>query len=128
MMIVVCDNTDIAELVYHKISGETQVELVTQADIEDEEEEEEGCRPREEEGQDKMDTSYGQSEVRPDFANTATESTRSASTRSCSPRPKAAIPRRARKTLPRNCGRSSPRSARSVSRASTCVALSQSAC
>ena len=41
-MIVVCDNTDIAELVYQKISGETQVELVTQADIEEEDEEEDG--------------------------------------------------------------------------------------
>jgi type III restriction enzyme len=31
VMIVVCDNTDIAELVYEKISGETQVELVVSA-------------------------------------------------------------------------------------------------
>ena len=41
VMIVVCDNTDIAELFYEKISGETQVELVTQADVDEGDEEEE---------------------------------------------------------------------------------------
>ena len=46
VMIVVCDNTDIAELVYQKISGETPVELVTQADIEADEEEESAGRAR----------------------------------------------------------------------------------
>ena len=72
VMIVVCDNTDIAELVYQKISGETQVELVTQADIEDDEEEDEGVPAKgKRKAKTKWITSYGQSEVLPHLENTA---------------------------------------------------------
>jgi len=69
VMIVVCDNTDIAELVYQKISGETQVELVTQADIEDEDEEEAPAKGKRK-AKAKWITSYGHSEVLPHFENT----------------------------------------------------------
>ena len=33
MLILVCDNTDIAEVFYRKISGETETETVTEADV-----------------------------------------------------------------------------------------------
>ena len=69
VMIVVCDNTDIAELVYQKISGETQVEVVTQADVEADEDEED--RPAKSKSKIKWAISYGQSEVLPQFQNTA---------------------------------------------------------
>jgi type III restriction enzyme len=69
VMIVVCDNTDIAELVYQKISGETQVELVTQADIEDEDEEDAPAKGKRK-AKAKWITSYGHSEVLPHFENT----------------------------------------------------------
>jgi type III restriction enzyme len=69
VMIVVCDNTDLAEVVYQKISGETQVEVVTQADVEADEDEED--RPAKAKSKIKWATSYGQSEVLPQFQNTA---------------------------------------------------------
>jgi type III restriction enzyme len=70
VMIVVCDNTDIAELVYEKISGETKVEQVTQADIEEDEEEDEAPVKGKGKSKTKWLTSYGQSEVLPHFQNT----------------------------------------------------------
>src|ERR1035438_6484436 len=33
VLILVCDNTDIAEVFYRKISGETETETVTEADV-----------------------------------------------------------------------------------------------
>lgn len=69
VMIVVCDNTDLAEVVYQKISGETQVEVVTQADVEADEDEDD--RPAKAKSKIKWATSYGQSEVLPQFQNTA---------------------------------------------------------
>lgn len=73
VMIVVCDNTDIAELVYEKISGETKVEQVTQTDIEEVEDEEEDEAPAKSKGKSKKKwiTSYGQSQVLREFQNTA---------------------------------------------------------
>ncbi|MGE3540186.1 MAG: restriction endonuclease [Candidatus Tectimicrobiota bacterium] len=35
VLIIVCDNTDIAEVVYRQISGEREVDAVTEADVED---------------------------------------------------------------------------------------------
>ena len=35
MLIVVCDNTEIADFFYRKISGETESEAVTLEDVED---------------------------------------------------------------------------------------------
>jgi type III restriction enzyme len=70
VMIVVCDNTDIAELVFEKISGETKVEQVTQADIEEEEDEEQGSAKGKGKSKAKWVTSYGLSEVLPEFQNT----------------------------------------------------------
>ena len=99
VMIVVCDNTDIAELVYRKISGETQVELVTQATSRTTERKTRECRPKARRRPRRMDH-----QLRPERhparvrQHAQTESTPSASTRSCWPRPKAAIPRRARRT------------------------------
>jgi hypothetical protein len=69
VMIAVCDNTDIDELVYQKISGETQVELVTQADIDDEDEEEAPAKGKKK-PKVKWITSYRPSAIRPELANT----------------------------------------------------------
>ncbi len=35
VLIIVCDNTDIAEVFYRKISGETEIEIVTEADVDE---------------------------------------------------------------------------------------------
>lgn len=35
VLIIVCDNTDIAEVFYRKISGETEIEVVTEADVDE---------------------------------------------------------------------------------------------
>jgi type III restriction enzyme len=71
VMIVVCDNTDLAELLYQKISGETQIGQVTQADID--EVTENGEEPESTNGKGrkkaKTRTSYGPSSVLPEFAN-----------------------------------------------------------
>ena len=99
VLIVVCDNTDIAEVFYRKISGETEVEAVTEAECR-------GVRGRGRRGgrrnrassrsqKPKRRPSTATAKLFPEFfANTATESTRSASTRSCWPRPRASEPKK----------------------------------
>jgi type III restriction enzyme len=80
VLIIVCDNTDIAEVFYRKISGETEEDIVTQEDVEDAAESDEngdgeeapnGRRQRRRGP--KRRTIYGQGEVFPEFANTPTE-------------------------------------------------------
>jgi type III restriction enzyme len=76
VMIVVCDNTEIAEVCYQKISGETQEDEVTLEDVEEVAEEENGEAPSAPAStrikKAKKRTAYGQSEVREEFANTPT--------------------------------------------------------
>ncbi|HEV3260502.1 MAG TPA: hypothetical protein VG013_26845 [Gemmataceae bacterium] len=71
VLIVVCDNTDIADYFYRKISGESESEAVTLQDIEDVEagEEEENGRVKKDKA--KKHVSYGQSAILRQFANTA---------------------------------------------------------
>lgn len=76
VLIIVCDNVDIAEVFYRKISGEEPVEIVTAedvaeaADAEDEDAEE---LPRQARGKIKQRTSYGHGVIFPEyFQNTAT--------------------------------------------------------
>ncbi len=76
VLIVVCDNTDIAEIVYHKISGESEEEIITEAEVEEvlseEESEEETSRNKAKSKKPKKHTVYGQGEVFPEyFSNTA---------------------------------------------------------
>lgn len=79
VLIVVCDNTDIAEVFYRKLSGETQVEEVTQADVDavaagEGEQGGAGDRRKKAKGKAKPKTVtvYGKGEVYPDlFSNTA---------------------------------------------------------
>jgi len=73
VMIIVCDNTNIAEVFFQKLSGETVREEVRPEDVEEvlageEEEVEEPVRGR---GKKKTQTIFGQSEIRPEFTNTA---------------------------------------------------------
>ncbi len=71
-LIIVCDNTDIAEVFYRNISGESQVEVVeVEAEVEVEDEAEEaGERPRTRKGKARTRTTYGQGRVFPEyFAN-----------------------------------------------------------
>ncbi len=74
VLIVVCDNTDIAELFYRNISGEEPVEVV--ADGEDDADdadgaEENGASPRKRAGKKRSKTriAYGTSRVFPEFSN-----------------------------------------------------------
>lgn len=79
-LIVVCDNTDIAEVLYRKISGETEGEVVSQEEVEDVLAEENGDNESENEGKaakpkkHKTRTVYGSGAVYPEyFSNTPTE-------------------------------------------------------
>ena len=72
VLIVVCDNTEIADFFYRKISGEYESDEVTLQDVEDvenEAEDEEEAGPKK--GKTKKKVVYGPSEVLPEFANTA---------------------------------------------------------
>ncbi len=70
VLIVVCDNTEIADFFYRKISGESESEEVTLQDVEDvdnEEEVEEEISSKK--GKPKKKTIYGPSDILPEFAN-----------------------------------------------------------
>jgi type III restriction enzyme len=73
VMIVVCDNTDVAELFYQKISGEAEVEQVTLADLDEASNEngESETNGRAKQKKAKTKTAYGPSNVLREFANTA---------------------------------------------------------
>ncbi len=78
VLIIVCDNTDIAEVFYRKISGETEVEVVTEEDVDEamgEEDGEDQVPAKGKRGKKaKAKTVYGQGAVYPEyFSNTATE-------------------------------------------------------
>jgi type III restriction enzyme len=73
VLILVCDNTDIAEVFYRKISGETEEEVVTQAEVEevltDEDESEEKNTKK---GKRKTITVFGRGAIFPEyFSNTS---------------------------------------------------------
>lgn len=75
VLIVVCDNTEIADYFYRKISGEYESEVVTLADIEDlendEAEGEEAEAPAKKgKGKDKKQVVHGESAILQEFANT----------------------------------------------------------
>ena len=71
VLIVVCDNTEIADYFYRKISGESESEVVTLEDIEDveNEEAEEEEETTSKKGKAKKQTVYGESAILPEFAN-----------------------------------------------------------
>jgi type III restriction enzyme len=69
VMIIVCDNTEIADYFYRKISGESESEVVTLDDVEDVEEEEEE-EPSPAKKKPKKQIAYGKSAILDDFANT----------------------------------------------------------
>jgi type III restriction enzyme len=71
VLIIVCDNTEIADYFYRKISGETESEEVTPEDVEDvENEEEPGDDEPKRKTKPKKKTVYGPSAVLQEFANT----------------------------------------------------------
>ncbi len=72
VLIIVCDNTDIADYFYRKISGEQEAETVTQQDVEDVEageEDDEAPKGRKAKPK-KKPIVYGKSAILPEFANT----------------------------------------------------------
>lgn len=75
VMIVVCDNTDIAEVFYRKISGETMEEVTTPAEVADilgTDDDDEDMKPAKSLAKKaKAKTVFGTSEVLPEFTNTA---------------------------------------------------------
>jgi type III restriction enzyme len=79
VLIIVCDNTDVAEVFYRKISGETEEEVVTEEDVEEamaEGDEENGEPPvkAKKSKKAKAKTVYGQGAVYPEhFSNTPAE-------------------------------------------------------
>ena len=70
VMIIVCDNTNIAEHFYRQISGETEQEVEEDSDSTSEEEEEEDPTPKKTKA--KKRTVYGESKLRDEFKNTST--------------------------------------------------------
>lgn len=69
VMIIVCDNTDVAELFYRRISGEEPIEAVTAEDVSvaaDDESEEPDPTPSTP-GRSRSSTSYGHGVVSPEF-------------------------------------------------------------
>ncbi|RIK57231.1 MAG: hypothetical protein DCC63_14720 [Nitrospira sp.] len=78
VLIIVCDNTDIARLFYEKISGEREEDIVTEADVEEAMEDDEGerrtsTRKGKKSGK-KTRTVYGKGAVYPEyFSNTPAE-------------------------------------------------------
>lgn len=73
VLIVVCDNTDIADYFYRKISGESEAETVTAQDVEDVESGEEAeDTPQGRKNRAKKQVIYGKSAINvAEFANTA---------------------------------------------------------
>jgi len=74
VLIIVCDNVDIAEVFYRKISGEEPVDTVTLEDVEEalEDSEVEEEKPTKSKGKAKQSISYGHGVIFPEyFANTA---------------------------------------------------------
>jgi type III restriction enzyme len=74
VLIIVCDNTEIADFFYRKISGESESEVVTQEDVEEVEagDEAEEEAPRSKKGKPKKQTVYGQGAIFPQyFSNTS---------------------------------------------------------
>lgn len=71
VLIIVCDNTDIAELFYRNISGEQVMDIVDLNPDEDDEEEgdEEAAVPRGRKGKPKTKLAYGAGKLIPEFAN-----------------------------------------------------------
>jgi len=75
VLIIVCDNTDIAAIVYEKISGEREVEVVTEEDLEEAAQDDGNSKPaKRRTKKPKKQTSYGRGAIFPDyFSNTSTE-------------------------------------------------------
>ncbi|MGA3066371.1 MAG: hypothetical protein ABSF29_05935 [Tepidisphaeraceae bacterium] len=79
VLIIVCDNTDIAEVFFQKISGESEEEIVTEADVRELNESEDETaevelEPAAKKAKPKTRTIYGKGAVFSDyFSNTATE-------------------------------------------------------
>ncbi|QEL17385.1 BPTD_3080 family restriction endonuclease [Limnoglobus roseus] len=71
VLIVVCDNTDIADYFFRKISGESEADIVTPQDVEEVEagEDEEPTPGKKEKA--KKQVVYGKSEILDEFANAA---------------------------------------------------------
>jgi type III restriction enzyme len=74
VLIVVCDNTEIADYFHRQISGESEEEIVTHQDVEDvesgDDEEDEVGKPKK--GKNKKHVVYGPSAILPELANTPT--------------------------------------------------------
>ncbi|MCL6503533.1 MAG: DEAD/DEAH box helicase family protein [Pirellulales bacterium] len=72
VLIVVCDNTDIADFFYRKISGETEAEALTLQDLEDVEADDEETPNSNRRQNSRKQIVYGDSAILPEFSNTPT--------------------------------------------------------
>ncbi len=79
VLIIVCDNTDIAEVFYRRISGETEIEAVTEAEVEEvlgdngSEDGEETPKARGRSKKPKTRTVYGRGDIFPDYLSNTPE-------------------------------------------------------
>ncbi len=71
VLIIVCDNIDIADTFYRKISGESESETVTLPDVEDVESGDDEDAPAGKKEKPKKHVVYGKSAILTEFANTA---------------------------------------------------------
>jgi len=71
VLILVCDNIEIADYFYRKISGESEADAVTLEDVEDVEGGEDEEAPTGKKGKPKKQIAYGASVILSEFANTA---------------------------------------------------------
>jgi type III restriction enzyme len=72
VLILVCDNVEIADYFYRKISGETEEEVVTLQDVEDVEAGEDEETQTSKKDKPKKRVNYGQSAILSEFSNTPT--------------------------------------------------------
>jgi len=71
VLIVVCDNVDIADCFYRKISGESETDTVTLQDVEDVERGKEEEAPKGRTAKPRKQIRYGKSAILDEFANTS---------------------------------------------------------
>ncbi len=138
VMILVCNDTDVAAVFYRKISGEIEEDVVTEAEVAEVLGEEEngdvdagmnGTPKKAKGAKRKKNVIYGQGAIFPElFPTRRQRSAPSASTRSCSRRQRARTRRKRSRTPPRNCGRWWRRWGSAASLASTCGAWCPSRC
>ncbi len=132
VLILVCNDTDTAEVFYRKISGEVEEDIVTEAEVAEvlaEEEDGNGARGRTRTTKPKKRVTYGPGAIFPElFSNTAAEKRTIRIDTKLLAEAESDDPNKRKQVLPRSFAASSPLSASAASPASTCAASCPSRC